>query len=194
MDMAFQNVENEKAVFRYTEFAPVNAPLVVNDLGGGVAEAVKQFEKDFARVKVGRYEVKFNMPDGDVSFYKTDETEEQARNVTAGVRDAVLRMCGTAHSCQAEVILMVLSQALEQDLFAAFTSMECDPANKTGGISKSFSITRNEQDGSVAVRVTDMGNSALKYDWRLKINPDGTQEVSDLVVARNHSVDAPWPD
>ncbi|MBR3822935.1 MAG: hypothetical protein IKJ37_15105 [Kiritimatiellae bacterium] len=194
MDMAFQNVENEKAVFRYTEFAPVNAPLVVNDLGGGVAEAVKQFEKDFARVKVGRYEVKFNMPDGDVSFYKTDETEEQARNVTAGVRDAVLRMCGTAHSCQAEVILMVLSQALEQDLFAAFTSMECDPANKTGGISKSFSITRNEQDGSVAVLVTDMGNSALKYDWRLKINPDGTQEVSDLVVARNHSVDAPWPD
>ena len=195
MDMAFQKEETESASFRYTEFAPVNAPLVVNDLGGGVAEAVKQFEKDFDRVKVGRYEVKFNMPDGDVvSFRKTDETKELTKKVTAGVKDTVLRICGTAHSSQAEVILMVLSQAMEQDLYAAFTAFEYDPANAAGGISKSFSITRNELDGSVSVRVTDMGNSALKYDWSLKINVDGTQEVSDLVFSRNRSIDAPWAD
>jgi hypothetical protein len=89
---------------------------------------------------------------------------------------------------------MVLSQAMEQDLYAAFTAFECDPANAAGGISKSFSITRNELDGSVSVRVTDMGNSALKYDWSLKINVDGTQEVSDLVFSRNRSIDAPWAD
>jgi hypothetical protein len=61
------------------------------------------------------------MPDGDVYFRKTDETLDLTKKVTAGVKDAVLRMCGTAHSCQAEVVLMVLSQALEQDLFAAFS-------------------------------------------------------------------------
>ena len=192
MDMAFQKDGTEKASFRYTEFAPMNAPIVVNELGGGVAEAVKQFEKDFSRVNVGRYEARFSMPDGDVYFRKTDETLDLTKKVTAGVEDAVLRMCGTAHSCQAEVVLMVLSQALEQDLFAAFSSFECDPENKKGGISKSFSVSRNEQDGSVSVHVTDMGNSALKYDWCLKINTDGTQEVSDLVFSRNPSVDAPW--
>lgn len=193
MGLAFLKEGTAKAAFCYTEYVPVNAPLVVNDLGGGVEEALKQFEKDFSRVKVGRYEVKFNMPDGDVSFRKTDDTKEQARKVTAGVKDQVLRMCGTSHPCQAEIILMVLSQALEQDLFAAFTSFECDPANGNGGISKSFSITRNEQDGSVSVHVTDMGISALNYGWSLKINTDGTQEMSDLVFSRNPSVDAPWP-
>ena len=103
-----------------------------------------------------------------------------------------MRMCGTAHSCQAEVILMVLSQALEQDLYAAFASFECDPTNKNAGLSKSFSIARNEQDGSVSVHITDMGNSALKYDWSLKINTDGTQVASDMTFSRNLSVDAPF--
>ena len=187
MEMSFQEDENAVASFRYTKFSPVNAPIVVNELGGGFDEAIKQFEKDFARVRPGRFEVKFNMPGGDVSFSKTDDSEEQIQNVVAGVKDVVMRMCGTAHSCQAEVILMVLSQALEQDLHAAFASFECDPENVKAGLSKSFSIERNVQDGSVSVHIADMGNSALRYNWSLKINPDGTHEASDLVFSRNHS-------
>ena len=192
MGMAFQEDETAKASFQYTKFSPVNAPVVVNDIGGGFDEAIKQFGKDFDRTPPGRYEVKFTMPDGDVCFSRTDSTRENTESVVAGVKDVVMRMCGTAHSCQAEVILMVLSQALEQDLYAAFASFECDPTNKNAGLSKSFSIARNEQDGSVSVHITDMGNSALKYDWSLKINTDGTQVASDMTFSRNLSVDAPF--
>ena len=193
LGMAFHEDETGEASFDYTKFSPVNAPIVVNDLGGGVAEAVKQFKKDFCRVKPDRFEIRFNMPDGNVCFSKTDESQEQAETVTAGVADAVLRMCGTMHSCQAENLILVFTQALEQDLFAAFASFECDPADANGGVSKSFEITRNEKDGSVRVHITDMGNSALKYDWHLTIHSDGTHEASDLVFSRNPSVDAPWP-
>lgn len=190
MGMSFQDDEIEEASFQYTKLPPVNAPIVVNDIGGGFNEAIKQFQKDFARVRPGRFEVMFNMPDGGVSFSRTDSSNEQTESVVAGVKDVVMRMCGTAHSCQAEVILMVLSQALEQDLHAAFVSMECDPEDVNAGLSKSFSIDRNEQDGSVSVHIADMGNSALRYNWSLKINADGTHEASDLVFSRNLSVNA----
>jgi hypothetical protein len=190
MGMSFQDDEIEEASFQYTKLPPVNAPIVVNDIGGGFNEAIKQFQKDFARVRPGRFEVMFNMPDGGVSFSRTDSSNEQTESVVAGVKEVVMRMCGTAHSCQAEVILMVLSQALEQDLHAAFVSMECDPEDVNAGLSKSFSIDRNEQDGSVSVQIADMGNSALRYNWSIKINADGTHEASDLVFSRNLSVNA----
>ena len=80
---------------------------------------------------------------------------------------------------------MVLSQAFEQDLYAPFVAFGFNPADQDSGVSRSFEISRNGRDGSVFVHVTDMGVSAVKYDWSITIFADGTHKASDMKAYRN---------
>jgi len=63
---------------------------------------------------------------------------------------------------------MVISQALEQNLYAAFIAFECNSLKRDGGMSRSFEMSRNGQNGSIQIRVTDMWNSVLMYDGTLR--------------------------
>ena len=192
--VAFRDFKTTEEAVRYTEFRPVDALLVLNGIDKGIKGAVEQFARDFRRYSIGRIKIWFDDFGNGVCFTKENNLDEQVQSVVDDVSRTVIRMCGTSHPQQAENLLMVLSQALESELYAAFAAFECNPLDNDGGVSKSFEIVRNGKDGSIQVHVTDMGNSALMYDWNITIYPDGSHKASDMKCYPHPTISAPWPE
>ena len=191
MDIAFCENGADEIVLRHSEYATDKVTMVVNAVEKGVAEAVHQFDIDYDRAAPGRFEMKFNLQGGIECFRKSidDCGPSQNQRMKDGIKEAVVGICGESHPKQVENLFMVLSQAFEQDLYAPFIAFGFDPANQKSGVSRSFEITRNGRDGSVSVRVTDMGVSAVKYDWSITLFTDGTHRATDMNVCRNPNCD-----
>ena len=190
-DLAFPaNVDGE-ITFRHSEYASGKVAMVVNGLGKGVADAIEQFDKDYDRAVPGKFEIKFNLPGGVEHFRKSSDdcSDAQIQRSEKGIHEAAIGICGASHPKQIENLLMVLSQAFELDLYAPFIAFGFNPADITTGVSKSFEISRNGQDGSISVHVTDMGMSAVKYNWGITIFTDGTHTVADMTASRNPHCD-----
>jgi hypothetical protein len=191
MDIAFCENGVDEITLRHSEYATDKVTMVVNAVEKGIAEAVHQFDIDYDRATSGRLEMKFNLPGGIECFRKSidDSGPSQNRRMKDGIKEAVVGICGESHPKQVENLFMILSQAFEQDLYAPFIAFGLDPANLKSGVSRSFEITRNGQDGSVSVHVTDMGISAAKYDWSITLFTDGTHRATDMTACRNPDCD-----
>ena len=192
MDIAFIGDDVDEITLRHSEYAANGkVALVVNGLEKGVNEAVHQFNIDYDRAVPGRFEMKFDLPSGVECFRKTsdDSASAQSLRMKDGVREAVVGICGASHPKQVENLFMVLSQAFEQDIYAPFIAFGFDPANQVSGVSRSFEITRNGRDGSISVHVTEMGVSAVKYDWSITLFADGTHKAADMKAWRNPDCD-----
>lgn len=187
-DIAFPGDGVDEITFRHSEYSADNkVTLVVNGMEKGVAEAAYQFDIDYDRVVSDRFEIKFELPGGVECFRKSQDAcgPSQNKRMKDGIREAVIGICGASHPKQIENLLMVLSQAFEQDLYVPFIALGFNPADRESGLSKSFEISRNGLDGSVSVHVTDMGVSAVKYDWRITLFTDGTHKAADMKAWRN---------
>ena len=191
MDLAFQEDRDGEIAIRHSEYADEKIAIVVSSLEKGIAEAAHQFDIDYDRTVPGRYEVKFDLPDGAACFRKSGAAAGTFQNQMEkeGIRESVYAICGLSHPKQAENLLMVLSQAFELDLYAPFVAFGFNPADRESGVSRSFEISRNGRDGSVSVRVTDLGVSAVKYDWSITLFADGTHKATDMKAWRNPDCD-----
>ena len=187
MDIAFVGDGIDEITLKHSEYATDKVTIIVNALEKGVAEAVHQFDIDYDRAASGRFEMKFNLPSGVECFRKTidDCGQSQNQRMKDGIKESVIGICGESHPKQVENLFMILSQAFEQDLYAPFIAFGFNPANLESGVSRSFEITRNGGDGSVSVRVTDMGVSAVKYDWSITLFADGTHRATDMKACIN---------
>ena len=186
-DLAFQEDRDGEIAFRHPEYAQEKIAIVVSSLEKNIADAAHQFDIDYDRAVPGRYEVKFALPGGAACFRKSEPAVGSFQNQMEkqGIRESVTAICGSSHPKQAENLLMVLSQAFELDLYAPFVAFGFNPADRGSGVSRSFEITRNGKDGSVSVHVTDMGVSAVKYDWSITLFADGTHKATDMKAYRN---------
>ena len=190
-DLAFQESRDGEITFRHSKYTEEKVAIVVSSLEKGIADAAHQFDIDYDRVVPGRYEVKFNFSGGAACFRRTDAAGNsfQCQKDKEGIRESVIGICGASHPKQAENLLMVLSQAFELDLYAPFIAFGFNPADRESGVSRNFEISRNGRDGSVSVHVTDLGVSAVKYDWSITLFADGTHRATDMKAWRNPDCD-----
>ena len=186
-DLAFQEGNDGEISFRHSEYAQEKIAVVVSSLEKDIADAAHQFDIDYDRTVSGKYEVKFDFPGGVACFRKSEAAKEslQRQMEKDGIREAVIDICGASHPKQAENLLMVLSQAFELDLYAPFVAFGFNPADLESGVSRNFEISRDGRDGSVSIHVTDMGTSAIKYDWSITLFADGTHKATDMKAWRN---------